>query len=118
MTNLDANRALTRAFIEDDPIDLVLTPRVRVKTQSGGWQFVDQANRASQRFKLIRMSATQRASVTVDGVERFIEYTLLGAHDAQMARYDVWTVGDLNYEIVEVVPENGYQTKGLVDRRG
>jgi hypothetical protein len=115
--DLATNRALTAAFISFDPIDIVLVPRVRAKTQSGGWQFVNQPPRASQRFKLIRMSATQRPVVTVDGVDRVIDYTLLGKYDALMDRYDIWTDGPYTYEIVEIVPENGYQTKGLVDRR-
>lgn len=115
---LTVQRRLTKIFIACDPTDLALTPRTRVRTPTGGWSYVDGPARPTQRFKLIRMSANQKPTTTVDGQVRIIDFTLLGLWDAQVGLYDYWRDDASHvYEVVEIVPEIGYQTKALIERR-
>lgn len=112
-------RDLTQWFIDADPSDVILIPQSRVRTSSGGSQYVDQAARAVQKMRMIRMSHTQKPVITEDGKERQIDFTLLGTWDSVMAVNDYWRDAEgLKYEIVELVPYNGYERKGLVVKHG
>lgn len=55
---------------------------------------------------------------TVDGVERVVEFELLGEHDALLATHDVFTHQDKEWEIIGVFYENGYERRALVSARG
>lgn len=119
MLGQDALRAQTTAFIATDPTSIVLTPTVRTRTAAGGWAVSDGVDRAAQTFKLIPMTYQQKPTVTVDGKERIIDYTLLGEWDAIMERGDYWITEDgKRWEIVELAPGHGYETKGLVEVHG
>lgn len=106
-------------FIEANPIDLIVTPTRKVKTSSGAVTLQNLAARPVQRLRLISMSASQKPKITDDGVEREIDLTLLGPFDAQLDVGDWWRDGEgLKYEIVEMVPFNGYEVRALVVKSG
>lgn len=114
---IDALRAVTEAFIEMDPVDLVLIPTDETLTESGGQSTVEGTPRPVQRFKLIPMTFDQRPTVTVAGVERLIDYHLLGKWDATVKVGDHWTDPDgTMYEVVALADGHGYETKALVQR--
>lgn len=107
----------TREFIAADTTRIALIPTETELLDSGARSSVDGTPRDEQDFKLIPMTFDQRATITVDGVERIIDYTLLGAHDCLMAVWDHWTGDDGSiYTVVAVAPGHGYETKGLVER--
>lgn len=112
-------RDQTDWFIATRPMDLVLTPVRRERRTNGGYADVNLPSRPAQRMRLIAMSADQRPTVTEDGVEREIDLTLLGRWDAQIDIGDWWRDGEgLRYEVVELVPNNGYEVRALVSKKG
>lgn len=116
---LEYQRNLTTWFIEFEPLDVVLIPRLRTRTASGGSTYADLPPRRVQRMRLIRMSSAQKPLVTQDGRERIIDFTLMGQWDAEMAVGDHWRdLEGLLYEVVELVPSNGYERKALVVKHG
>jgi hypothetical protein len=117
---LAAQIANTFEFIEADPIVVTLIPRVRQNTPTGA-RFTDQPARDPQRFKLISqsglVSGSGRPTVTIDGVERVIEFVLMGMPDVVVARYDYWVQGGQRFEVLEIQPTPEYEVKALVERR-
>lgn len=112
-------RKQTQAFIATDPTSIVLIPSVRTRSASGGWTIEDGTPRPEQVFKMIPMTYQQKPTITVDGKERIVDYTLLGNWDAVMERGDHWTLPDgRRAEIIELAPGHGYETKGLVEIHG
>lgn len=117
-TPLAVNQAMTAAFIANDPTSIILTPQAIQVQGNGSRKLVAGTPRAAQDFKLIPMTFDQRPTVTADGVDRIISYTLLGAHDSNMEVWDTWTDTDGTiYLIVAMADGHGYEKKGLVERR-
>ena len=119
MTILDAQRRVTQSFIDTDPTDIILTPHTDEVTGSGGRARVAGDPRDVQTFKVIPMTFDQRPTVTAGGVERIIDYTLLGAWDCVMEVGDTWTLVEgarEYYEVVAITDGHGYERKGLCER--
>ena len=113
-----AQRAITTAFIADDPTSIVLTPQEVTTTAGGGRSMVAGTPRAAQTFKLIPMTFDQRPTVTAGGVERVIDYTLLGEWDSVGEVWDKFDLGDTNeyFLVVAIAPGHGYEKKYLCER--
>lgn len=112
-------RDQTEWFIACSPIDLIVTPVRRQKMNTGSVAQVNLPPRPRQRLRLISMSASQKPTITDDGIEREIDLTLLGPWDAQLDIGDWWRDGEgLHYEIVEMVPYNNYEVRALVVKSG
>jgi hypothetical protein len=112
-------RDQTEWFIAANPIDLIVIPVSRQRTPSGAVTGVNLPPRPVQRLRLISMSASQKPTITDDGIEREIDLTLLGPWDAQLDIGDWWRDGEgLKYEIIEMVPYNGYEVRALVVKSG
>lgn len=117
LITLDQQRRLTKWFIDEDPTTIALIPTEVVLQPSGGKRQVDGPARVPQVFKLIAMTFDQRPTVTIDGVERIISYTLLGEWDSTMELWDHWDDGTDEYVIIAFAPGYDYERKGLVERR-
>ena len=116
---LAVKRDQTEWFIAANPITLTLTPTRRERTSSGAFTLVNLPNRSPQRLRLISMSASQKPTLTDNGIEREIDLTLLGPWDAQIDIGDWWRDGEgLFYEVLEMVPFNGYEVRALVVKKG
>jgi hypothetical protein len=111
-------RAITTAFIADDHTSIVLTPWTTAVTPGGGRSMVPGTPRAPQTFKLIPMTYDQRPTVTAGGVERIIDYTLLGEWDSIGEVWDRFDLGDETeyYIVVAIAPGHGYEKKYLCER--
>lgn len=118
MSVMDVQRSLTEAFIRDDPTSIILTPQVVAVTPGGGRSMVPGTPRAAQTFKVIPMTFDQRPTVTTGGVERIIDYTLLGTWDSVGDVWDKFTLSDPNeyFLIVAIAPGHGYERKYLCER--
>jgi hypothetical protein len=118
---LTLNRINTALFIAQSPRRIVLTPRVRVRTAAGGSTTEDQAERPEQVFRLIQQSPSG-ASIeqrTVDGeTERRIDWVLLGDWDAQVDVGDHWEEAGIWYEVMSLIPYNGYEVRANVEATG
>ena len=113
-------RSNTVAFIEANVTILALIPRTRMKDGSGT-RMVNGTARPSQRLRLIDQSA-ERTPIpglvrTSDGVERPIDFMLLGRHDADIQLWDYWVDATGTYEVAQVFPWNQYEVRAAVVRR-
>lgn len=115
---LAAQRRTTKAFIDRLPTTLILTPRSRVRKPAGGWVWEDQADRLPQVFTLIEHSGPPEMVRAQDGVDRRVEFELLGEWDSQMAVGDVFSHKGKDWEIVEMWFENDYERRARVTARG
>jgi hypothetical protein len=111
----DIQRRMTREFIAQDPTTIALIPQQLEVQLSGSKKLVAQDPREPQDFKLIPMTFDQRPTVTADGVERIISYTLLGAHDCALEVWDTWSNDEGTFLVVAMAPGHGYEKKGLVE---
>lgn len=118
-TEQAVQRDLTEWFINANPVWLTLTPISRQRTSTGGYKDVNLPARPTQKLRLISMSASQKPTITDNGVEREIDLTLLGPWNAQIDIGDWWRDGEgLYYEVIEMVPSNGYEVRALVVKKG
>lgn len=119
-TELAYQRRNTVAFIAANPVSLALIPRTRIKDGSGT-RFQDGDPRATQTFRLIDQSTARntipgliRAS---DGIERLVDFVLLGDMDAVVSLWDYWVAESGTYEVAEIYPANQYEVRAAVVRR-
>jgi len=118
---LEINRSNTVEFININPLVVALTPVEKQKQPAGGYKMVDLAARAPQTFRIIELGAAYatRSVKGQDGVERTVNFWLLGAYDAVGAVNDHWTGDDGNeWEIVDIIRPNKYEQRFLVSERG
>jgi hypothetical protein len=119
---LEVNRANTAAFINANPVMVTLVPRVR--SQSGeGEVWSETAPRVAQKVRLIDQSSaagpTPGILSSLDGRQRTLEFFLLGEYDAEFGMNDRWTDGDgATWEILDLLPFNGYERRARVVRYG
>lgn len=116
-TELAVNRRNTAAFISADPHTVVLTPRKKVKTNTGGTTWEKQPPRNPQIFKVIEgsggLSRFGEGKVP-GGTAQETEYMLLGAWDSTIGDHDVFDYRDDQWEVVEVMWNNGYEQRARV----
>lgn len=121
-TELKYQRVATRAFIEANPMLVELTPRVPVKTKTGT-TYDEQPARPAQMMRLVDQTRTFGAEPgkqqAADGVQRRMQYQLLGLHDSAIGLHDVWTDADgIRWEVIDLLPPNGYEQRATVIRYG
>jgi hypothetical protein len=119
---LRAQKAITRAFILAQPSSIALQPVIVAKTASGGTTREHAAPREAQILRLIDQSTisgnSPGANRAEDGSQTKATHQLLGEYDATMAVGDWWESGGLRYEIVELLPFNGYERRAKVTQYG
>lgn len=114
-------RRLTRAFIRTSPNYVQLVPYERLDDDQGGWRYIRGEIRPTQVFRFIESgqsgsNAARNASGT-DGIMREIEFELLGDYCAEIELWDRFTRDGVEYEVVEIWPSNGWETRASVVRR-
>lgn len=122
LTELRVNRRNTVAFIAKNPSQLALQPQARQRTATGGFAATLSPARAPQTFRVIDLSSgynvDQPPQRTIDGVEKTVQFMLLGAYDTIINLYDVWTDANGQWQVTQVFPENGYEQRALAVRHG
>jgi PKD repeat protein len=108
----------TLDFIQANPITLALLPRVETRTAAAGKVRETGPARAAQTFRLVPQNTSSANSPgvvqTADGTQRKATHVLVGMPDAVMAVGDTWKVGSTRYEIMELLPDNGYERRARV----
>jgi hypothetical protein len=117
LAELGVQRKLTHAFIQTQPVELTLIPRERVKQPAGGWAYVDGAPRAPQTMRLVEPSSWPRPTATADGIERTVDFILLGDWDAELGLFDHFAHDGATWEVVDLLHFNGWERRALVARR-
>lgn len=114
---LAAQRSATAAFIAQDPTTAQLIPTTRVNQTNGGFKEQSGTPRSSQTFKLSLLAFDQRPTLTLAGVERIIDYHLIGPHDMAIAVGDYWVdQQNTRYDVVGLSEGWDYETKAFISR--
>lgn len=119
-TEVRANTKLTRALIQTNPVALSLIPYKRQEDDAGGWAYVKLPERQTQTVKLIEstlLGQTEPQS-TIDGIEREVTFQLMGMPDLEIALFDRFFLDTIEYEVTQLLPENGWERRALVVTRG
>lgn len=120
-TELRIHRANTTAFISENPTQISLRPNLRGRTAGGGFNEQPGTPRPEQTFRVIELGMRTAPPLLrgQNGTQREARYWLLGEHDAVVALHDSWTTEDgREWEVVEILPANGYETRAVVSERG
>lgn len=117
-TELRIQRAATKAFIDADAVTLVLHTREKILTGANQGMLIDGPDRPPQVFRLIPQQPSpfsgSRLNVEEQSTQSF-QYVLLGETDSEMELYDWWFLDTgQQVEITTMMPDNGYERKGLV----
>lgn len=121
MSELAVQRKITKGFIAAQPVMITLVPRAQVKQPSGGTRWENGEPRVAQTMKIIEPTlgvGNTRPTVAVDGIERVVEYILLGAWDAVIGVYDTFEHDGGRWEVVQLIHDNGYEQRASVARHG
>lgn len=113
-----AQRLLTKAFIEADVLPVVLVRSTWVSDGAGGSVKGDPVSLAPQRMRLIPLGDGAQERFDANGESVRPSYKLLGFYDADMERWDEFTLNGSRYEVVFVTENRQYQVKGEVAYRG
>jgi len=116
---LSALRAGTDFYIHTAPVSIILTPVTKVKTGNGSTP-TPGTPRVAQTFKVNEPSDSNRRAPTNagNGKQRDHDFILVGHHDAAIEVDDRLTLNGKEFEVIELLTPNGYETRALVVRRG
>lgn len=118
MSELTHQRRITTAFIATQPLTVQLIPQAKVKKPAGGFVWEDQPPRAPQTLRLIEPGGMPPPVVTADGVERTVDFELLGEWDAVIGLWDHFVYDLRQWEVVQLLHFNGWERRAVVSRRG
>ncbi len=110
-------RRITAEFIADRPSIITLIPTTREIQPNRSYAEVAGTPRDPQTGRLIPLVGAG-ASVTEGdvGTVRTVDYQLLLPWDAVVAKGDTFTLAGDGYRVVEIEPDNGYETRAQVTR--
>lgn len=118
----DIQRDLTHRFIQTQPVVLVLKPRQRHRTASGGWEWQNTVPRPPQVMRLCEPSTVNQImpapATGQDGQVRKVEFMLLGEWDAAIGVNDTFTHDGAEFQVIEVAAFNGWEQRASVVRYG
>lgn len=122
---LDANKRLTKWFIDDDPHTIIPNRRVRTEVPGGGYQMVDQGPRAGQTVKFVykgsasSFAGAEGLQVTSDGQEYRFDFTIIAEAGADIEQGD-WFDDEKGqrWEIKSEIPSNDYERRFGVSAYG
>lgn len=119
--DLAVQRQLTLAFIDQKPVDVVLTPHTRERTPTGGYKEVAGPPRDPITLTFVETSAQggwPKPVPTLDGVERVAEMEIVAPWGSPIAVDDTFTFQGKDWEVIGVFFDNEYETRALVASRG
>lgn len=111
---LRVQRATTRAFIEADPITVVLYRSEFLSDGAGGEIKQNPEPLTPQRARLIPMQDGSTPRLIADGEQVTPKYMLMGEHDLDVEREDEFTVNGRSYKVVFVNENRQYEVKAEV----
>lgn len=94
----------TEAFVAENPVDIVITPRAKEATGAGGHRWVDQPPLPSQRVRLVAIGRVTAVATrtTEDGRVVTPTHTLIAVPGTVVNPMDKFSVGSDQYEVVTV----------------
>lgn len=122
-TEVEINRLNTKAFIDADPISVIITPVVKEDDGGGGHKRTPGTPLPAQTLRLIPQSDVMPTVTTPDGVQLLPTYVLLGEHTANLPRWGEFSLGGVDFIITSPTRpdfrtiDHAYEAKVDVARR-
>lgn len=113
----EVGRYNTTAWINADPLEVVLVRRTVESDGAGGWIPGPAVNLPTQVMRLVTEPYQQVLRTDYSGTQRRVELVLVGTHDADMVARDTFGLEGVTYSVV-FVDRNAYRAKGEVVRVG
>lgn len=110
----------TAYFISQRPTNIALTPVSRERVKGGGVTQTAQTPRKSQTFRIVELGIVgddQHIQQSVGSVRREPSW-LIGMPDAEIDIDDFWIEGGRRWRVSEVIRDNGYETRAVVEEVG
>lgn len=114
---LAIQRTITERFIDADTTSIVLQRATRLPNGSGGFVKGPPMPLPKQEVKLSWSQDTGITRETEDGRDAAVSAVLIFMHDADVQRWDLFTLNGERYEVV-FVKDLPYEVKAEVVRRG
>lgn len=121
MIDVVEQRRLTDDFIRQYPVSVVLTPRDLVRTDSGGYKYVDGTARDPQLMTVVESPADPAdPQVGADGKDIETRYELVAQWDAEIGPHDTFTVPGQTgtWQVVQLYFNNGWEARAAVTKNG
>lgn len=116
-TETDMQRVQTKAFIDADPADIILSRAELVSNGAGGTRLGAPSSIPSQTVRIIPTGpGTERE--LVDGQTVQVDYVVMGEYDFDVLRGDWFYKDGIKYEVVSFANTGHYEVKAEVTNRG
>lgn len=109
---------ITEAFIEENPVDVILTERRRVATTSGGYRWEEVGPRSPQKARLIIPDAAGSVRHTEEGRVVLVEGILVLKRNAQVEIGDLWKRSDSVWEVFSIGRVQNWSVNAEMKRYG
>jgi hypothetical protein len=114
----DVNSRITAAFIEQDPVDLVLRRKQWVSDGAGGRKPATPSE-VSLDPQRVHLEVQKRAAIRIiDGVEVRVDLHVVGMPDLDVALFDSFDRNGYEYEVINIQDEPYWRKIGEAVRRG
>lgn len=101
-TDISIGENLTRQFIDEEPVDVIMIRRTKTPTSAGGYKWTNPVPQAKQTMRKLRAKAEGARRVTSDGKVIVPSAILVGVLDANIRRFDLVGIDDVTHEVVWV----------------
>jgi hypothetical protein len=112
-------RLITHLFLLAYGRPVTLLPRVRISDGAGGYIYQLQSPRATQTMKLIEFNSQAgqgQPTPALTGIQRNIQYMLLGEWDAKIGIDDEFTLDNCSWVVKEHMPYNHWERRAIVNK--
>lgn len=118
-TELRENRRMTRAFIQTSPVTVSLIPYEKQSDDTGNWNYIAHAPRQDQVVKLVEptLQSEREPAPTIDGIVREPTFELVGLYDLEIALFDRFILDTVEYEVIHLWVDNGWEKRASVISR-
>jgi hypothetical protein len=113
-TRLAYLRYTTKMYIYGDPTSVIIQRQTKVNKPGGGHDFPKMPLPA-QTFRFVNQDIGSGIDYgSDDGIARRFSYVIIGEYDADLDVNDTWTVGEQQYKIDSIAPDNGWERRANV----
>ena len=111
-------RAGTTAFINTNPVTVVLTPHTSEDDGAGGTLHIAGTPRDAAVVTLVeaKNSGYLDKSVIPEGTNTVFDYMLIGQHDLVVGLYDTFSLDGQVYRVENIMMNNGYERRAKIVR--